>query len=170
MNLEEYQSIILGTTNDDWTEVAHDGPTYLDQLSIGILSGRQEIDIQGHGYRFSYKNDLNIWLALGHSANPNYQADWANQFPNPHASSSWVDFFYGSSLVFRDLYVAVDGGRCYLPNPQPHLDDNDKLVSYQVTHTRSSGFRLLDSLIQVSQYSSYLERAGIELIDGGWMV
>ena len=47
---------------------------------------------------------------------------WATRCPDPTARTAYIDVFYTMPLVFRDVFVAVDGDRCYLPLPR-NLED-----------------------------------------------
>lgn len=64
-----------------------------------------------HGNVAIYMPDISITMAFGLTAVEDFKEDWAKRFPNSSASSSIVDLFYNGSLVYRDIFVNVDGGR-----------------------------------------------------------
>jgi hypothetical protein len=88
---------------------------------------------------------------------------WANQFPDPHATSSYVDFFYNGALIHRELYVTVDGGRVSLPLPERR---GERLVT-PIGYARLC--RLLVSFeTNANEFDRYIARAGIQVVDEPW--
>jgi len=176
MDLRQYERAIAGTTRDDWTIITcwgfGSGPSYLERSSVWT-TGKGEfsnLEIQSHGLRASLKNDLAIWIAWGFPANPEFKEPWANQFPDSSASSAFIDFFFGSALVYRDVYVSVDGGRCKLPLPDLEFDPKTHEVRrYTVSHTRHGFFRLLDTFERLSDFDRYFAAAGFIITDAPWM-
>jgi hypothetical protein len=103
-----------------------------------------------------------VSIAYGLSCNDNFSEPWTNSFPDSKASSSYVDFFYSNQLVYRDLCVSVDGGRCYIPIPEI------KEKSYVVSREKYQVFELLNS--SADNYEDYFKKTGIQIIDKPWMV
>lgn len=174
MTLDEYKAKILATTDDDWTRIscwgAGAGPSFRDALSVWTKGGGEfhNLEIDSHSEVLSLKSDLLISVACGITHNDDFIEKWANSFPDKHASSSFVDFFYANQLIFRDIYVSVDGGRCRLPLPDIKLDDSESGVqSLTVPDEKYQFFRVLNGTSH--DYDGYLRRAGIEVVAGKWM-
>jgi hypothetical protein len=176
MTLSEYKAKVLQTVSQDWTVNscwgAGAGPSYLERYSwtAGTLD-HDELHVESHSEVASLKTDLSISIAWGFPCVEDFKEKWANQFPDQSASSRFVDFFYNGVMIFRDLYVSVDGGRCALP--LPNLDVDPKSVEIKrlwVPEAKWRFFRLLDSLRGVSEYDRYFKGAGIEIDqDKTWM-
>lgn len=177
MDLEQYEKQIAGTTKDDWTIIAcwgfGSGPSYLERATFGV-SGKGQVttaEIDSHAVRASLKKDLAIWIAWGFPSNPDFKESWANQFDDPQANSGFVDFFYSGVLVFRDLFVSVDGGRCRLPLPDREFEPKThKIKRYTVPREKHAFFRMLDDFEQISHFDEYFDRAGFQIVDVPWMV
>ncbi|MBI3300931.1 MAG: hypothetical protein HYZ72_02475 [Deltaproteobacteria bacterium] len=177
MTLREYASRILASNHDDWTVNScwgfGSGPSYLDQIAVWTTgTGKfSNIEVHSHSVVASLKTDLSISLAWGFPHNPEFKEPWANKFPDSSASSAFVDFFYNGVLVFRDIYVSVDGGRCMIPLPDREFDkETHQVRRLIVPRGKYSFFRLLDSFEKVSDFNSYFEGTGIEIVDTPWMV
>src|SRR5258706_10531254 len=114
--------------------------------------------------------DISITLAFGLEALADFKEEWANKFPDPHASSSYVDVFYNSALVYRDIYVSVDGGRAKLPLPNRKFDKStDKVIALEVPKGRHDFIRLINSLGgAISQFDEYFARADFKIVDEPW--
>lgn len=176
MNLKEYQDRILNTSENDWTHIpcwgAGSGPSYLNQFSVWNTGAGEfsNIDIDSHSNIISLKQDLSISIAWGISHNNDFFEGWANNFPDSHATSSFLDFFYNGQLIFRDIYVTVDGGRCNIPLPKLILNKNthkiDRLV---VPIVKYQFFQLLNNIESNVDYHDYFNRTGIEVIDENWL-
>lgn len=174
MTLDEYKKKILATTEEDWTRIgcwgAGSGPSFRDALSVWTKGSGEfrNLEVDSHSEILSLRGDLLISVACGITHNDDFIEDWANSFPDQHASSAFVDFFYANQLVYRDIYVSVDGGRCRLPLPDIKLDVSKKEVkALTVPEDKYHFFRLLN--VDSDDYDSYLSRAGIEIADGEWM-
>ena len=177
MNLREYAKRIIATTSDDWTILTcwgfGSGPSYLESSSVE-MNGQGDfsnIEIESHGMRASLKSDLSIWIAWGYPSNPEFREPWANQFPDSQASSHILDFFYNDVLVFRDIYVDVDGGRCYLPLPERELyPETREIRRYTVARDKYAFFKMFDSFERMSDFERYFKEADFYLVDASWIV
>ena len=131
-----------------------------------------DVEVESHSMRASLKSDLSIWIAWGFQANPEFVEPWVENFTNPMAGSAYVDFFCNSALVYRDMYVSVDGGLCNLPMPDREFDaEGSKVFQYSVPRVKSEFFKILNSFESASDYDQFLERACIKLIDvAPWMI
>jgi hypothetical protein len=176
MNLIEYASAITNSTENDWNIITcwgfSSGPSYLDRSSVWTTGkgDLHNIDIESHGMVAALKSNLSISIAWGMISNPEFKEDWANNFSDPSASSYIVDFFYNRSLIFRDIYVSVDGHRCKLPLPDRVFDKStNQVIRYTVPNDKFRFFEMLDKFEQVSEFSRYFEEAGFETINSPWM-
>lgn len=177
MNLQDYAMKILDTTKEDWTIFScagfGSGPSYLQSLSVWT-NGKNEfenIEISSHPMRASLKKDLSIWIAWGYPSNPDFQESWANKFPDPKASSGIVDFFYNDVLVFRDLYVSVDGYRCQLPLPDRDFDHKThEVLRHTVPKDKYKFFKMLDGFEKTPDFDDYFGQVKFEIVDDSWMV
>jgi hypothetical protein len=79
----------------------------------------------------------------------------------------WTGFFnnfYCGALVFRNVIVAVDGDRCYLPMPR-NLEDLRVAPGYAYLTALLSALSLgCDG----SEFGTYARRAGLQLGDLQW--
>lgn len=175
MTLNEFKKLIIGTSIEDWTNIpcwgAGTGPSYKELFSVWSKGSGEfhNIEIESHAEIFSLKSNLLVSMACGITHNDDFIEEWANSFPDKHASSSFVDFFYSNQLVYRDIYVAVDGGRCRIPLPEMKINsETHKIEALVVQREKYNFFRILNG--SGYDYDSYMQRAGIEVIDEPWMV
>jgi hypothetical protein len=168
MTLDEFKQLILSSSREDWTHISCWGcgsaPSYRQAISVWTKGGDEfaGIDEKSHAEVLSLKSNLLVSIAYGLSCNDNFSEPWTNSFPDSKASSSYVDFFYSNQLVYRDLCVSVDGGRCYIPIPEI------KEKSYVVSREKYQVFELLNS--SADNYEDYFKKTGIQIIDKPWMV
>jgi hypothetical protein len=175
MSFEEYFRVVTNSTRSDWNVIlcwgSGSGPSYRDQLIVWT-SGQSDfrnLEVKSHSLVAVYKPDLTISMAFGLESNDEFVEPWANRFPDPNASSHYIDFFFGSNLIHRGLYVSVDGGRADLPLPRPHYSKIDhKLERVTITTKQDSFFRLFNQFEAQKDYDSYRERAGFEIEEGAW--
>ena len=99
MTLDEYK-VTLATTEDDRTRIscwgAGAGLSFRDALSVWTKGSGEihNLEVDSHSEVLSLKSDLLISVACGITHNDDFTEDWANSFPDKHASSAFVDFFY----------------------------------------------------------------------------
>jgi hypothetical protein len=151
---------IVMSQPSDWNVIGG-RPSYSDEFHQLQSGNRKWLEIRSHYTVAAFMPDVSITLAWGLPVVDDFREPWANTFPNPHASSHFLDVFYNGALVFRALYVNVDGGRASLPLPLKHYGGAVPL--------RYSAFiSLLDRLDRSSQFPSYFERAGLKSVDAEW--
>jgi hypothetical protein len=133
---------IISSSCDDWDEKSYTDHPYI-----------------GHSKIAFYKPDTSVVLAWGYEVDNDFKAPWANKFPDPKASSHYVDVYYNDVALERFLYVDVDGGRAMLPLVESL---KTKLITYD---EYSCLIKLLDEIRfgSGSQYESYFKRAGLEI-------
>lgn len=175
MNVNEFEKIIVESSVDDWIVKtcwgAGSGPSYLNQFISWTDADDKliNLEVKSHTHIASFKNDLSIYFAWGISHNDNFVESWANKFPDKRAMSIFVDFFYNNNLVYRDIGVAVDGGRCYVPLPDLEINSKEnKVERYTVPKIKYDFFRLLNALTSTYDYDRYFDGTGIQIIDGKW--
>lgn len=174
MNLNEYKSLILNTVDKDWTKIgcsgAGAGPSYKNSMSVWNKGDGEfhNIEVESHYEILSLKKDLLISVARGITHNDDFVEEWANSFPDSHATSSFIDFFYSNQLIYRDIYVSVDGGRANLPLPSMKFDKSYNLIGLEVASEKYEFFKNINN--DISEYERYLSMAKIEIVDKEWMV
>lgn len=175
MNLLEYKNELLGTLDENnWTNIpcwgAGAGPSYRDAISVWTKGSGEfsSVEVNSHTNILSLKKNISIQIAYGLVNNEDFKELWANSFTNPSASSCFVDFFFNNQLVYRDIGVSVDGGRCMLPLPRLKYDHNYMVTSTYVEKEKCDFFQLLNTHIP-RDYERFIEQAGFEIIDQPWM-
>ena len=152
MTLDELVAACVASSAADW--LVHE-------------DGGHPVDPRGQPARAAYKPDLAIGLAWGLVVTDPFQEPWANSFADSHASTHWLDVLYNDALVDRQLYVAVDGGRMYLPLPDREFegDPSDGVVArLTITPAQDAFFRVLASMATSHDFGEYVRRAGIEIL------
>jgi hypothetical protein len=125
MRLDEVLTAVRGSATSHWNKMscwgAGCGPSYRYQFAVSESHNQpNSVFIDSHPYAAAYRPNLSITMAWGLDSNKNFREEWANQFPDPQASSEFVDIVFNGALVFRLMYVTVDGGRAFLPLPEPN--------------------------------------------------
>jgi hypothetical protein len=168
MTFEEIINIVTSSQPADWHTTgcwgAHSGPSYRDHFSFfQIYDGHPNVLlVESHPYVSCYKPNVSINLAWGLDSLRDFKEPWANAFPDPNASSHFVDIFFNSVLVYRTVYVTVDGGRSYLPLPK----NREELV---VPSGYSDLIRLIDNIGgKISEYDRYFDQAGFKIDHHPW--
>ena len=72
---------------------------------------------------YTYKHDLLLRIDRA-NRDDCFNEEWATGFPDPCAKRVSFEVFYGPSFICRQILVAVDGYRAYLPMPKV----NTKLI------------------------------------------
>jgi hypothetical protein len=116
--------------------------------------------IYSHSNVAAYKPDVSITMAWWLKQLDSFKEEWANKFPDSSASSHYLGIFYNDALIFRDVYVTVDGGRAKLPLRDRKWDEKKEIVALNVPRCRRHLVRLVDSLEYASQFDRYFQEAG----------
>lgn len=174
MKLEELLKIILKSEPEQWNNIScwgyGSGPSYKDRLDFyDIYNGQDNVlNAKSHSNVCVFKEDIDVTMAYGLISNEDFKAEWANQFPDPSAHSNIVDIFYRGSLVFRETYLVVDGGRCRIPIPS--YGENNNLV---VSDDYYNFIKLLEKLSSGStsdkNFDYYFDQTGIKITNEQWM-
>ena len=175
MTLLEYKTLLLKNMYPEaWTNIScggGGGPSYRNDFSVWTDGNGKflNLDIKSHYGLLSLKENISVQIAYGLEDNPDFKEAWANGNPDPKASSCFVDFFYNNQLVYRDISVIVDGGRCYLPLPQLDYDSDYKVKSIKVERERYDFFSLLNGHAN-SMYDRYVKSSGFLITEESWMI
>ena len=177
MTFDDYFSLILDSEPKDWEHTgcwgSGSGPSYKNMFTMWGSGGnkRTNIDIESHSAIATFKKDLNISLAWGITVNDDFQEDWANSNADPKASSHLIDFFFGSTLVTRQYYVSVDGGRAMLPIPKIEWDEATKKPrSLSISESEDKFFTLFNRINKavILEYEKYREGADFQIVSRKW--
>jgi hypothetical protein len=176
MDLREYQQIIMDSDEEDWTHIscwgAGSGPSYLNKFVVWNTGAGEfnNFEVDSHSNIISLKSDLSISIAWGLTHNDDFVEEWANNFPDNHATSSFIDYFYNGQLIFRDISVIVDGGRCGIPLPKIIINNVTKKIDrYVVPEEKYIFFGLLNRIESLVDYEDYFKRTGIVITKDNWM-
>lgn len=174
MKLNELLNIILESKPGQWNGIScwgyGSGPSYKDKFDFHEAYNAHEnvLKVESHDNICVFKDDIDITMAYGLTSNEDYKAEWANQFPNPKACSNILDIFYRGSLVFRESYLVVDGGRCELPIPS--YGKNGELI---VAKDYYNFIKLFEKIVNGTtndiNFNSYFDQTGIKIVEDKWI-
>ena len=163
MNYDKFIDIIKNSNVEEWNVIGcwgyGAGPSYKSKFEFyEMWDGKQSVlKEESHSMYAVYKPDINISLAFGLTVNENFKEKWANSFPDPQASSQFVDLFYANTLVERIVYVVVDGGRAKLPLPI-------SIKNLKVNPNEYYIIRLIDNMESAKDnFEKYFKQAGLIL-------
>ncbi len=175
MTFEDVIETIASSEPDEWWSEAcwgaNSGPSYHYQPEFwDLIDGATNVlKVESHSNVASFKPDVSITMAWGLKCLDDFREEWANKFPDPKASSCFLDIFYNNALIFRDVYVNVDCGRAKLPLPDRKWDEEKKKVTaLNVPERRHRLIKLVDSLEYVSRFDYYFQSAGFTIVDEKW--
>ena len=167
MNLAELMSIVCSSPPSDWNHIscwgASGGPSYRDHFVFyDTYKGNSNVRVgSSHSNVAAYIPDPSITLAFGLTRLDDFREPWVKNFPDEHATASFVDVYYYGALVFRTEYVTVDGGRTKLPLPKSRSD-------LRVPRAQVQFIQLLDNLTSSSRFTEDFRRAGMSISDDVW--
>ncbi len=174
MKLEELLTLILNSSEDDWNDIGcwgyGSGPSYKDKFTFyEIYEGESNIlKVDSHSNVLVYKSNISITMAYGLVSNEDFVSPWANQFPDPKASSDFIDIFYNNALVFRETYLVVDGGRCKLPIPS-YNSKQELIVSRDYYNFIKLLQRITSGSHSDDNFDYYFGQTGIKVVETKWM-
>ena len=153
---------IVMSQPSDWNVIGG-RPSYRDEFHQLQSGNRKWLEIRSHYTVAAFMPDVSITVAWGLPVVDDFREPWANTFPNPHASSHFLDVFYNGALVLRKQYVSVDGGLAMVPLSLAR-DQLVVPVAYYMFIT------LLDHLTwsMPSRPPDYFERAGLQIVNTPW--
>jgi len=104
-----------------------------------------------------FKNEPALRIEIQHDNeavhNFDFHEDWANKFPDPHATSYYYYLYYGSTRLKEFILVSVDGGRAILPLPSSAFDLSVDPLRYKIA-------KIFD---RFNTCNEYMKRAGLYL-------
>ncbi|WP_027555242.1 hypothetical protein [Bradyrhizobium sp. Cp5.3] len=160
MTLDGLIKTIENSDASDWRVIQQ--PIFTQEMSAASNgSGQHWVEVREHYKLLVYEKDLSISIAMGFPDNDRFQEKWANEFADPNASSTFVDFRYNGVPVLREITVHVDGDRARLPLPKSSKE-------LEVSRRQSAVWRLFDEISGSGKYDEYLGRAGIKETDAKW--
>lgn len=87
-----------------------------ERFEAGVSGGSRWLDVESHTYLAVYKDEVDLRLAWGMTADKELTFDgW--DFPDRSIERQHVDGFWRGSLITRWPVLSVDGYRCFLPSP-----------------------------------------------------
>lgn len=160
----------LGDTNTPLTESAPDDHIELmwrERFGLGLSPLerlRQLVEdkdawqsVQGDSYLY-HRDFPEFTITEGETVHSDFQESWVTKFPDPHASSVYVDCKYLGTVLKRCLFVRVDGGRYMMPIPK--LLEGGSLE----LDTSTLEFKIADLYRQYLPLREVLPPKGIKLI------
>lgn len=170
MRYDEIRKLIIGSSPDDWAVVESGGEVYLDRFEEHVFGGESRLSVAGHNRLAVYKDDVDLRLAWGMTVETGLKfRGW--EFGAIERQR--VDGFWRSALVTRWPVLRVDGGRCYLPSPQPAVVSagtgrRDHIVTgWTVGESGVALARLLQLLVRPgggTDFDSYLRESGAVIV------
>jgi hypothetical protein len=158
MDIEQYLQQVLDSQGSDWLRLHT--PVFLQNLQTVESAGNVDIEVDQHFELITLKSNLDISLANGLTHRKSFVEPWTRRFPDPSASSTWIDLLWRGRPILRVLQVHVDGARAALPMPIPGtLNVPDRQVTL---------FRLLDSVWGTGDFDRYFQQAKFTAIPHPW--
>jgi hypothetical protein len=152
MDFERYIETIARSAPADWN--VEDGPLFLPPGPDGAK----------HTFTMACRRDLSITMAYGMPSRAEVRADFAERFPDPRASMRYLDFFYNSALVFREVLMSVDGEQGILPVPNP-----GPTAPFEAPRRKCAVARLIHQLTNpMRDFEDYLAFVNMKPIDEFW--
>jgi hypothetical protein len=159
MKLDEMLETIETSEVSDWTTI--DRPTFAQDIQQVSGGDRIWVEVEEHHTLLSFRPNLSISIVLGLQHRQEFFEDWARDFPDQNASSTWVDFRYNGVPVYRSLRVLVDGARAALPCPTGVHEKDIPKRQYHI-------WQLLDQVTGSGRMDEYFARAGLKVVDRPW--
>lgn len=107
------------------------------------------------------KRDVNLRLAMNFLDEgkqcDDFQEEWANRYPDSHATGYWCDIYYGATHVARNILVSVDGGRARLPLPR------QRGVDGKLTEVLPFDYRIAQIFDSSGSLDEYMSRSRLSL-------
>lgn len=161
MDFPTYIDIISRSAPADWN--VESGPLFF-QPAPEPSSAALDATVHTHAFVMAFRKDLSITMAYGMPGRAEVNTDFTRVFPNPHASLRYLDFFYNSALVFREILISVDGEQGILPIPNP-----GPTSPYEVPRRKCAVARLVHQITNpMRDFDDYFAHANLKAIDEYW--
>lgn len=169
MRYEDLLSLVMTSTAADWVRM--DEPVSLARVMLSGFEGSPEVWIEEHSHLAYHRENLDISLAWGADQNDGEPwsgvwADWSH-FPDRTVRGRYIEVLWRGKPVYRQLIVSADGGRYYLPAPNPRSsnESGDAAVSYYIEKEDIPLARLAHELSRNSEsFDSGISRTGAAII------
>jgi|SRR5690554_3248799 len=160
MTLDNLIQTIRTSTPDDWYGLDPNTPFYKHRI---VMNGNTPTTDQHLAFA-SYKEDLCITMGWDLVENENFIEPYANNNPDRNSKSMWLDVFFNDALVFRMLYISVDGGRFELPIPT--LNNG----IYEVSNEHADFIFIINGIngVDRADYDNCLRRNHITVVNRPW--
>jgi hypothetical protein len=168
MTLDDLLDLVRASEPADWSMLT---PITLNRVRL-YGDDVPEVSLEGHQYVAHYRRDLDIALAWGaeqHDGKP-WEGAWGewSHFPDRKVYGQWAEILWRGRPVHRELIAAADGGRVYLPAPDPQVESDDlraPITAWTVPASKIRLPRLLHGLVHTtSSFDSAFETAGFQVI------
>lgn len=180
MKLDELRGMIVSSAKEDWHQLTcwgGGGPSYLDSYTTWSgPEGWGGIEVDSHSSLAVFRADIDLRLAWGLSRggrDEKLHFPWQGRFADSKVTACFVDVLWRGSLVDRDEYLVVDGGRAYLPcGHAKHENEDDpdprtwKWVTDEVTPWKYHLTKLVHSFGHPEDFDHYFDRAGMTRLPG----
>jgi Putative DNA-binding domain len=140
-----------------WRERFGLGLSPLERLSKLVEDQDAWQKVQGDSYLY-HRDFPEFIITIGPTVHDDFQEEWVKTFPDPHASSFYVDCKYLGTTLQRCLFVRFDGGRYQLPIPKLVGDGSLEI------DTSSLDFKIAELYKQYLPLREILPKHGIKLI------
>jgi hypothetical protein len=104
-----------------------------------MLLDQPDAWVKMDGDSYLYHRDFPEYKIIkGKELNSNFVEEWTKKFPDPHASSLYVELWYNSTILKRSTYVLVDGARYMVPLPKPISEGKWKIKKNSIEYKIAS--------------------------------
>jgi hypothetical protein len=173
MRNDQVRDMITASSPDDWELLSMDALTPRHRAWEVFSRGQRRLEVNSRPhshYLAAYKADVDLRLAWSMKVGEDLTYEGLD-FPNPGITREVADGFWRGAVVARWFVLAVDGHRCYLPEPQrAHVETGEPIRdagtirwTAPASHIRLA--RLLQRLSHPSEpsqeFEHHLRRAGI---------
>jgi hypothetical protein len=91
----------------------------LEILSTLLDEPDNWIKVEGDEY-IRHRYNSKFVIKTGRTITDDFDEPWTRKFPDAHAWSFYVEYWEGSTLLKKSIFVVADGGRYTIPLPKPH--------------------------------------------------
>jgi hypothetical protein len=166
MELRQLINTVIDSAPEDWHLIA-DAPSFHDHLQFHeVYDGQPNVlYAEAHHSIGVYIPDVSITIAWGLEWRKDFREEWCKKFPDPKAHGGFLDVFFNNALVYRAVYVWVDG--IFLPLPHP------KDERLEVTKRACKLMEVIDRMGKsprqdFNPYESDVAHAGFTVVDEEW--
>jgi hypothetical protein len=176
MRNDQVRGVITASSPADWELLSYDGLTFRHRAWEVFSHDQHRLEVNGHPYYMAgYKADVDLRLGWGLKVGEDLTYEGLD-FPEPGITREIVSGFWRGALVAQWFVLAVDGHRCYLPEPERAHAGTGELIrdagtirwTAPASHVRLA--RLLQRLGHPSgpsqEFEHYLQRSGIAATPG----